>query len=301
MPYSTGGFNSTPYGGYAPLLSAHQYWFNGLTMGEGTQYEVIQIKGLDELPDIIQTDLKIDRDWGDYMGPYFSKGRDISLQLEVHDTTDSAFRSDLDALGLATAPQPLQESIFSYLQPGFPQLGRQVWARSHHRAQPIDINYVFRKARVEVSLYATDPRIYDISINSLSVGLPTGTGGTSWPVTWPLSWGTAAPGGTMTCLNAGTIETRPILSIAGPIDNPTVQNVTTGQSISFGLTLGSTDTLTIDMLNKVVQLNGGGNLRGSLSSGYFWGLPPGSNTVQFSANTTKTGSQLTVKWASAWL
>lgn len=284
-----------------PTLAAFQFWFGGLLMGDGTPYDVVQIDGIDTMPDVPQPDVKIDRDWGDYMGAYYSKGREITITLAVHDTTDAAFRADLDNLGAATIPNPLTESPFAWLLPGMVQIGRQANCRSHHRAVPTNLDYVFHKAKVECSFYATDPRIYDVNTQTATTGLPTGTGGTSWPITWPLSWGTAAPGGTVTCTNAGTMETRPLLTITGPIDNPTVQNTTTGGSMSFGITLGNTDVLTIDMNNKLVQLNGGGNLRGTVSAGTWWDLIPGANVVQFSANTTHVGSQLTVAFQSAWL
>lgn len=295
-------FGRVQPGGNPPALNPYQWWFNGVTFGDGTPYDITNVKGLDDLPDVPQPDLKIDRDLGDYMGAYFPKGREIIIACTVHDTSDATFRADLDNLAGATIPKPTTEQPLAFSLPGIAQTARESFVRSHHRAIPIDVNYVHWQAKVEMSFYATDPRLYDVGTQSGVVGLPTGTGGTTWPVTWPLSWGTAAAGGTLNCVNAGKATTFPVLTITGPIDNPTVQNVTTGQFITFAITLGSTDVLTVDMTNRVVQLNGGGNLRGSVTNvPPWWGLIPGSNTVQFSANTTKTGSQLTVAWASAWV
>ena len=275
--------------------------YQGLTIGDGTDFEIKTIDGLESLPDIVQPDLKIDRDQGMYAGLYTAGGRLIAIEYEVHASTDAQFRADLDTLGTALAPIGTVEQPLAFLLPGMAQLGRQSYVRPLTRACIIDVDYSHRIARGVMHLFATDPRLYDVTLNSQSVGLPASNGGTSWPVVWPLSWGSAGAGGLLTCTNAGTFEARPVLTITGPIDNPTITNLTTGMSFTLAITLAPGDTLTIDMKARTVILNGTASRRGNATVAQWWSIIPGANSVQFSANTVQVGSQLTVAFASAWI
>ncbi len=294
-----------PPGGpaFAPQAqpAVYQLTYRGLALGDGTDFELIQIEGLESLPEIAQADLKIDQDQGEFLGAYFMKGRLVTFDLEVHAATDAQFRADLDALGAAMAPSATAEAPLAYLLPGMAQLGRVCFCRPLTRVAVIDINYTHRKALAQVALYATDPRLYDYVTQFLTLALPASLGGLTWPTAWPASWGTAGSGGTVTATNAGTIESRPLLTILGPIDNPTVQNNTTGQSFTWLGSLLATDRLVIDMAHKTIQVNGSGSARGLVSpTSQWWTIIPGANVLQFSANTIRVGSSLSVAFASAW-
>jgi Phage tail protein len=282
-------------------LSVFQLSYQGLTIGDGTDFEIKTLDGLESLPDIVNPDVKVDRDQGLYAGTYTAGGRLIAIEYEVHAGTDAAFRADLDALGAALAPIALTEQPLAFLLPGMVQLGRQSYVRPLTRACVVDIDYTHRIARGVMHLFATDPRLYDVTLNSQTAGLPAGNGGLTWPTAWPISWGSAGAGGLLTCTNAGTFESRPVLTITGPIDNPTISNLTTGQSFTLAITLIGGDSLVIDMRAKTVVLNGTASRRGNATVANWWTIIPGNNSIQFSANTVQVGSQLTVAFASAWI
>lgn len=287
-------------------IAAYQLSFNGITVGDGTNYDITQLDGLDAQPAPNQNDLALQRDWGSFIGSYYADHREVQVLMEITnpagDTTDATFRGLVEAWAAAFQTLSATELPCSFLLPGMPQAARRFYARVADRQMAVDYAYTRHFASCAVKLWATDPRIYDDTQQTATLSLPTGTGGATWPVTWPLSWGSSSSGGTATLANAGNFESRPVCVITGPIDNPTLQNNTTGLQVTFGLSLGATDTLTIDFHAKTVLLNGSGNRRGTMTANsQWWTLIPGNNAVQFTANTTHTGSTATFTWRSAWL
>jgi hypothetical protein len=281
-------------------LNAYQMSYNGLTFGDGTDYDIVAVEGLEGLDGIRSGDIVKARDHGEWMGSDFLSGRDITLTLEVTATSDSAFRSDIETLMAATVLQTSELPLAFYL-PGMAQTSRQSLVRPRKRPVPLTIDYLHRIAQFVMQFHATDFRIYDSTVQSTNTTLPVPSGGVSWPASWPWSWGSASGSGLVTCTNAGNFETRPTITIVGPVDYPTVQNLTTGLSATFNLTLGVSDSLVIDMLNKTVVLNGTANRRSAMSAGSsWWTLPPGSSQIAYHANTLSTGSTMTVAFQSAW-
>ena len=286
-------------------LAPYQVSFNGLTMGDQTNIDIVSLTGFDALPTINQSDIDRLRDWGQYQGSYYSTGRELVLTVEISDTTgsDTSFRTTIDAFTAAMQTLPDTELPFAVCLPGWAQAARQSNVRVSDRQLVVDYPYTRHFAQASVTFWATDPKIYDSTTQTTIITLPLYNGGAGWPIVWPTSWGSASTVGTASVTNSGNIETRPLLSLAGPVTNPSLTNLTTGQSLTFqGLTLGAGDTLVVDLHAHTAILNGTTNERGLLTAGsVWWTLAPGATTVQYTANTTLTGSQLTVSWQSAWL
>ena len=98
--------------------------------------------------------------------------------------------------------------------------------------------------------------------------------------------------------NAGNFETRPVITITGPITSPSI--VLDGAStISFSnLTLASGDKLVIDTDSKTSLLIGA--YRASDISSAWWILQPGQHTVQLNG-TAAGGAVLQVVYQDAWI
>lgn len=284
-------------------LAAYQVSFNGLTIGDGTNYDIVGLTGFDALPTINQNDVDRLRDWGQYLGSYFSTGREIVLNIEITDTSDAAFRTDIDALNAAVVPQSQTELPLAVCLPGWAQASRQSNARVIARDIALDYSYTRHFATCAITFWATDPRLYDSTTQTTIITLPLYNAGVAWAAAWPMAWGATGTSGSASVNNAGTFETRPQMVLAGPVTNPTITNVTTGQSLTFqGLVMGASDTLSIDMYAHTALLNGVTNVRGFLTAAsVWWVLAPGNTTVQYTANSTLTGSTLTINWQSAWL
>jgi phage-related protein len=118
----------------------------------------------------------------------------------------------------------------------------------------------------------------------------------TFPITFPLSFGGGSAAGTVTADNTGNIEMRPIITITGPVTNPTVENETTGLSLTFSnpnqvsYTLNSGDQLVIDLdAHQIMYYPDGSSIGASrrnwlVSGSTWWDLPPGTSTIGFSSD-----------------
>lgn len=107
-------------------------------------------------------------------------------------------------------------------------------------------------------------------------------------------------GATVVLPNNGNIETRPIITVYGPVTSPSLTSSITGQSVTFtGLQLLSTaDVLTIDFDNKTATRNGSIAIPDVPSS--WWEIPPGGTNFIFGGQFG-TGSLATVSYRDAYI
>jgi hypothetical protein len=277
--------------GAAPSLSNWQVQFNGLTMGLGTPYLFTKIEGLD-FPAVRKGDVSRALELGELQGVDLLAGRDVTLTGDF--VTDGASLAHAQqALATAFVPALSEQPLWLQL-PNWPTLATMV--RPRRFSTPIDVTWSFGLAHFVIGLHATDPRLYTaaqtITIADKSQG---------------------------TMINTGNVDTRPLLTLNGPITTPVIQS-TTGWTLTIanpgqgtGLTLNSGDTLTIDLDFHIVQYTPSGgqatNARNWIKAGAVWpstlagidGLAPGSNTISLSsADSTASGSAV-VTWASAYV
>ncbi len=109
-----------------------------------------------------------------------------------------------------------------------------------------------------VDVFAADPREYGQTVRSASTDptLAGASGGLSFPLSFPLVFGTSTPG-LMTVVNDGTFATPPVYTISGPAVDPVITNETTGDAITTsGLTLASGQVATIDVAARDLVLLG---------------------------------------------
>jgi hypothetical protein len=154
-----------------------------------------------------------------------------------------------------------------------------------------------------IPLTAPDPRKY-----STTQLVPTSTipAPVLHPLTLAVTLPASFPGSTpaidsaVTCTNAGTFETRPVITCSGPIGNPQIVNAATGQVISFtGLTLASTDQLVLYTDARQAFLNGSFYAADVTSA--WWVLEPGVTQVYLTGSNFAGGATLTCAFSSAWL
>lgn len=154
----------------------------------------------------------------------------------------------------------------------------------------------------EIILRADDPLRYGTTPITVSTGLPAASEtGMTFPLTFPLTFGGAGTGGVLLLNNAGTAASYPVLTIYGPVTNPSVQNLATNRIVEFGLTLAADESLVVDMAAKTVLLNGSANRRNALlASSSWWAIEPGSNEIRFRA-ASFTAAQLSITYRPAWM
>lgn len=277
------------------------FTYNGLTIGgDGSAYQITKLTGLHDSPEVRTSDQIRARAHGMYAGTDLLGGRSLMAQVEVvaphpDETTWSDFSR-------ALVPGQGDELPLVFQIPGVAGgVAVEVGARVRRLSLPVDRSYFFGHGSAAVEFWATDPRIYSQASTTLTVSqaVPSGTGLT-FPVTFPLSFGGAVTGGQFVATNAGEFAAPWTATISGAIENPTLENITTGQTISFVGSLSASETLIVSSLDRSVLLNGTASRYSWLTVGSsWWQLAPGANTVRL-AGTSGTGS-VSFTYRSAWV
>jgi len=154
-----------------------------------------------------------------------------------------------------------------------------------------------------INLLSIDPRIYSQTQQTKTVYIPTSTGGFGFPLTFPLSFGTARVGGSVSCNNSGNFETLPLVKMYGPLVSPEIKNVTDDNKyIKVNTTVNSGDYLEIDFSNHTIMLNGTASRYLYLDSGSEWfSLLAGNNSFTFKDSGGDTDGYCEIIYRSAWI
>src|SRR5581483_3215350 len=114
-------------------------------------------------------------------------------------------------------------------------------------------------------------------------------------LTFPFAFPPHVGGAEIACTNNGDFETRPVISIRGPVVGPSLVNTATGQAVKWAsLTLTSADVLTVDFGVQQGYLNGA--YRPADPSSWWWNLAPGTTVVALDA-VSNTGAVMTVSFS----
>nr|WP_218782215.1 phage tail domain-containing protein [Streptomyces sp. BR123] len=161
-----------------------------------------------------------------------------------------------------------------------------------------------RIAEYSLMVTAADPRRYSTVLQARTTGLPSVTGGLSVPVTLPITISTTSTGGGFTLVNDGTIGSRPLFTITGPVDSPVIVCSRPDGAVlqlAYSASLGSGDSLVIDTAAHTVTLNGSVSRRRYLSGTWPEILAGSSLDVQWSALTYNGAAMLAGSCRSAWM
>lgn len=152
-------------------------------------------------------------------------------------------------------------------------------------------------ARFSVPLWAGDPRAYSTAVKTVSAGFPSTTGGLTWPATWPATWNAVVSTGTLTAVNEGNETAWPIWRIDGPVANPAIVNVATGEAMRFDITLAAGEWLTANTRTHQVLANGeAAASRRSTFYGDWFGFEPGLSTVRFTGQSGGPGAGISATY-----
>jgi hypothetical protein len=184
-----------------PTLEDFQWEYNGLVMGAGTPFGVLGVEGLD-LAEIRSGDVNWPRDHGQAMGLDLYGGRDIIFDLWMKTDGTSLQAAQLE-LAAATVVGPNEEFPLWIQLPTLPILC--VMCRPRKRKMKVDSDYAAAQVgKPELSLHATDPRIYGEGVET--------------------EIKPNHPSTTKTLDNTGNTEMRPIAVFTGPLARPTIKN-----------------------------------------------------------------------------
>jgi hypothetical protein len=148
---------------------------------------------------------------------------------------------------------------------------------------------------------APDPRRYGTSLRSATVALPSTSGGLVLPAAPPWTLSAVTTSGFVQADNEGSITTYPTITIAGPVQHPTVTTRYvdgTTAALAYGADLAAGDVLTLDCLNHTATV--GGASRRRYLSGTWPQIPPGGCQLLFGAPVYNSTATLTASWRPAW-
>ena len=179
---------------------------------------------------------------------------------------------------------------------------KQVYVRQNGSANITVSTPSLIDAEFTIPLVAPDPRKYATIPLTQTATLPAPViNPLTLPVTLPAGFPGSVPpiASAVTCVNAGTIETRPVITVTGPIGDPSIVNAATGQAITFtGLTMGASDQLVISTDARQAFLDGVFTPADVSSS--WWTMNPGETQVYLTGDAFSGGATLTCQWSSAW-
>jgi hypothetical protein len=242
---------------------------------------------------------------GAFTGRAFYGRRTLLLNYAIlGDTVDDALDKYLGEL--AAVYQPLDADVDGADTELAIRLGSRVYVlrgRPGRLGDP-DLTLLPKGAALEAvgEFVATDPRIYDATVRTVTTGLGGIVGGLDLPHGFPHGFG-AAEASTVDATNDGNIPTPAVIRFtagAGGLTNPSVEHTATGQTIEVLIALADGDFLELDLLERTAVLNGTAS-RSNLvrRPGASWfKLAPGGNDLRFGAGGGD-GTML-VTWRDAY-
>jgi hypothetical protein len=139
----------------------------------------------------------------------------------------------------------------------------------------------------QTELRCPDPQRYGTA-HTLSLALPSTTGGDTWPEQWPEQFDGTTTSGDVTATNAGNIAAPSRVTFTGPLTSPSLTNFSTGQGVTYNSTLAAGEFVYIYLRTPMLALLMGTAARTGLIStsggGGPWGVEPGSNQIAFRAS-----------------
>lgn len=267
--------------------------FNGQQIGGASNISVVSFTPF-ENPEMRVSDFARPLDDGLFPGNDYYGGKSFILEMEV----DSGWT------GVRAALAAFQTSDEMPIVFQLPTIGKlQINCRVRRRSSlPIDIGYVVGSSTtVSVEFFATDPRVYSLTKHTSVATLAASTAGLTFDATPNFVFG-GATSSTVVVDNAGTYATHPLIVITGAIDNPVLENVTSGKLLQFAGSLASGDTLSVDFLNRTVILNGtASRYSWVVDSSAWWDLAPGNNSIRLGGSAGSPVPTATISWYDAFV
>ena len=264
-------------------VSAYQFAFNGLTFGAGTPYIVENVDGLGGTSPLrIQDDNRGYID-GSYSGRDFYDGRTVTFDILI--TGDSTYNAQYyyKTMQAAFAVQPLgyyvdptggtpaasQLQLFQY-QLTSDTGPKRMYGRARGITLSITPEFGFGYIMCRAEFFFPDPRYYD----------ETATTGT---------------GTSITLSNTGWATSCPVITIASPSANG---NITDGTTTMYFTSVTTSQTLTIDLLQRVIYTGStpARNLLNANTTGWL-SIAPNTSSVTW----TSTVGSMSVPYRNAYV
>ncbi|MER7126739.1 phage distal tail protein [Micrococcus luteus] len=281
-----------------------QAQWGGLLIGTSTAYSIQRLHGWEDLVALDMGEASKPTRPGSWTAAPRPQSRIVTMELEFRagvDEMDAAVAALRAATprSAAAADAPLVIRLRGETLVAYGKLADRIISVDHSYSQAL-------APAATLQWLCGDPRRYELAERSVTI-VPgsLGSGGLTYPLSYPLTYGTAGAPANATCTNYGNEPTSPVLTLTGPLTTPKIINTTLTRALEFNLDLLAGQTLTVDTDSGAVVLNGTTDrlyTRTNLSVPVeYFELDPGSNDIALLAAAFGTGAQLQVTWQSAYL
>lgn len=282
-------------------LNTYQFQFGSFQFGgAGSPFQIYEVDGLESLPDLSTQDDNRGYNDGMFSGRDFLRGRTITMTILTFAGNGNSAFNNFNLLQAALNVQQSGTTAMNF-QLSVNDSEKVINARVRARRTTIDPEFTYGYIRSQYTFFAPDPRYYSATITTGTMN-PQAAPGRTYNRTYNLVYGGGSLTNSLAVVNYGWATTYPTITITGPVTNPQVGNITTGQYLVVNTSLTNTDTLVINLYDKLVTLNGA-SARNLLAGNSQWfGAPPGTSNFYFTGSSTLVGTtSATVVYQSAYV
>lgn len=283
------------------LTAQYSFAFNGIVFGgANSPYQILSVDGLESLPSIRNQDDNRGFADGMFTGRDFLAGRTISIIFNTFGSGATSAQSNFNTIQAKLLPQTTGTTPLYFKLPSQTTSEQVINARVRGLRTTIDPNYTYGYITSQVEFFCPNPVYYNNLDQTLTLTYTPPTG-RIYNRVYNLTYGGGSAVLTGTVTNAGWATTYPNITIAGPIVDPEIGNSTTGNTLYLSGTYSSSDTINIDLYNKLITVNGA-PARNILASGTWFGAEPGNNIFTFfGTGTLPNVTSATITWQSAYI
>ena len=246
--------------------------------------------------------------------------RAVSLEITVWPTEERSAGAALDLLRAFTSPQ---RRPYLYLDRSEVDVGwdlypssygdngygdqvsdrRRLLLRGETMSAPVETRGM---VRVQCQWVAPEGVLEGEAEASALVPSEGTEAGRQYQRTYPLVYAETPVIGSVVVTNIGGEPAAPVIRFHGPVTDPALHNLTTGEVVRFsGLTLVAGQWVDVDVKRATVRINSDPNQSAygllDLVDSTLWWLPAGQSTLRFTAGSREPGSYSEITWRPVWL
>jgi len=242
---------------------------------------------------------------GDFFGPVTRAGITLTVEALITGTSRAALRARERALLAALEPTDTDSTILVEVigREGDPAGGLRAFMRTSAPLRAPDLADHNPNMKPATWALAAESAVWLGPDDHSEEMAPAAQGGLGFPLVFPISFAGAAGAGT-TVTNAGDARVWPELRITGYSANPLIENLTTGERLSFPayeVPAGGELVITTQPGRRAVT-SGSASLYGQLdrSTSSWLSLVPGPNLIRFSDTAHDAAARLEVVYADGY-
>lgn len=283
-----------------PLTNPYSFSFDGITFGgTGSPYQILSVDGLEGLPEIRSQDDNRGYQDGMFSGRDFFGGRTISIIFNTFASGGNSAQTNFNTLQAKLLPQQSGTTPLYFLLPPFSE--QFINARVRALRTIIDPEYTYGYIKSQVDFFCPIPLYFDSTAHTASLSVSAAPG-REYNRTYNLVYGFGSLSTSTAILNSGWATAYPTITFTGPITNAQIGNVTTNEYLYFIGSFANTDTVVINLQDKLVTLNGSSARNLITGNSEWFDAPAGTSQYYFTGTSSSPGlTTCSVTWYDTYV